>query len=312
MEVGDTACRPDVRPGVRQRIVTAAASQWRAFRYPVLDRTANSTTLIPTDNGAPIVSSQLNPSVPPENRTRAAPRLGLMEDDQAVSLAIGAYWAVTDPSEVDKQNRLWAVEPSTGWAVAWSAAFVSWVMCESGLTEDHFERSAAHITYIEDAYRSAGASNRAYRYEANGEGSIDPGDLICAWRGTADGLDFQEGSERLQEANAFHRLPASEQARREELGTAITGPVGTHCDIVVKVDMDRGRIYAIGGNVVQAVTMTILGFTLDGDRMRLETPPEHPGAPRWFAILRLNLPDAGSADLDSAFGDLRPPHSAPR
>ncbi len=144
----------------------------------------------------------------------------------------------------------------------------------------------------------------AYRYEANGEGSIDPGDLICAWRGTADALDFQEGSERLEEANAFHRLPASEQARRIELGTAITSPVGTHCDIVVKVDRNRGRIYAIGGNVVQAVTMTILGFTMDGDRMRLETPPEHPGAPRWFAVLRLNFPDAGSADLDSAIGEL--------
>ena len=46
---------------------------------------------------APIVSSHLNPVAPPENRTRAAPRLGLMEDDQAVSLAIGAYWALPTP-----------------------------------------------------------------------------------------------------------------------------------------------------------------------------------------------------------------------
>lgn len=268
MQVGDTTCRANAAPGVRQRIVSAAASQWKAFGYPVLDRTANSATLIPSDGGAPIVAGPLNPTLPPESRTRAALRLGLMEDDPNVARAIGAYWAVTDPDQIATQNRLWAIAPSAGWAVAWSAAFVSWVMCEAGVSEEEFRRSPAHLTYIEQARQSP----RAFRYEANGDGVINPGDLICALRGSAEASDL----------------------------FANTTYVGTHCDIVVKIDLARQRIYAIGGNVVQAVTMTIVGYTSEDGRMRMEAPPEHPGAPRWVAVLRLNMPDAGPADLETA------------
>jgi hypothetical protein len=296
----DTRCVADARPGVRQRIVTAAASQWEFFGYPVLDWSSPQAGVAPADPSAPVLSARLNPETPPERRRRAALRLGAMEDDFDVAAAIGAYWAVTEPSQIAHQNRIWDAEPRAGWAVAWSAAFVSWVMCEAGLPQSEFPRSSAHITYIEHAHRSAGSAESAYRYETNGHGGIEPGDLICAWRGTREPLDIETGRRRIDAALAFHALVPEEQERLIESGAAVTGPIGTHCDIVVHIDPAHGRLYAIGGNVVQAVTMSIIGFSTDNGRIRLDTPPEHPGAGNWFAVLRLNKLDAGPANLDAA------------
>lgn len=277
MQLGDTSCREDDAPGVRQRIVAAAASQWRLFGYPVSDFTSNPATRVPADEGAPIIPPELNAQLAPEQRQRAMLRLGLMEDDPRAMLAIGEYWSVTAPHEVARQNRLWAIEPAAGWAAPWSAAFVSWTMCEAGLSAEAFPRASAHIRYIDYAYRAT--EHSAYRYETNGQGAIDPGDLICAWRGPGHLLDLEQGR---------------------------AGNAATHCDIVVRVDHDRKRLYAIGGNVVQAVTLSILGFEAEDNRMRLETPPEHPGAPRWFAVLRLRAPGAGEADFSAALSRAAP------
>jgi hypothetical protein len=67
------------------------------------------------------------------------------------------------------------------------------------------------------------------------------------------------------------------------------------------VNRERRRIYAIGGNVTQAVSMSIVGFSETDGRMRLEAPPDFPGAPAWFSVLRLKPNDAGEASLDAAF-----------
>jgi hypothetical protein len=299
MEVANRACESRASAGVRQRIVTAAASQWARFRYPLIDRASARTSLIPTDAGDPIVAAELNPPAPPNARARVALRLGAMDDDRDVRLAIGAYWAVTDAGEIAKQNAIWARNRRAGWAEAWSAAFVSWVMCEAGLSDDAFNRSSAHIDYISEAYVHGREAAKAYRYEDNGEGAIDIGDLICAWRGVSAPLDYATGRARLAQAQSLHRPSSAEEEIAD--GSAVARPTGTHCDIVVRVNRERRRIYAIGGNVTQAVSMSIVGFSETDGRMRLETPPEFPGAPAWFAVLRLKPNDAGEASLDAAF-----------
>lgn len=277
MDVGDTRCVVDARPGVRQRIVSIAVSEWGRFRYPIIDFTGAPPRLVPSDGGAALVPDEINPALPPEYRQRSALRLGLMEDDPSAMLAIGAYWAVTNPSEIRKQNRLWEVDAAAGWATPWSAAFVSYVMCQAGLSSEQFPPSFAHVDYIGHAYDSPAA---AYRYQANGAGPIAPGDLICSWRGAAEPLEFENG--------------------RRQIGQP-EGPVGSHCDIVVRIDESRRRIYAIGGNVAQAVSMTIAGYTGDPGHVALEAPPANPGARTWFGMLRLNIANAGDASLEAAF-----------
>lgn len=285
MQVGDTSCTTDALPGVRQRIVNAAVTEWWRFNYPVIDSTGAPPRLVPSDGGAPLVPDQANPALTPQDRARAMLRLGLMEDDVRAMLAIGEYWSVTDPGEISHQNAIWRVEPAAGWATPWSAAFVSYVMCEAGLSNEQFPRSKAHVDYIGAAYDAR--PGVAFRFQPMGQGPIEPGDLVCSWRGVSAPPDFEVG--------------------RREIGQD-AGPVGTHCDIVVRVDPGRRRVYGIGGNVVQAVSMTIFGYSGDDEHIRLEASPEFPGARSWFATLRLNVANAGDASLEAAFDR---PNAAP-
>lgn len=282
MQIGDTACRADARPGLRQRIVNAAVTEWWRFGYPVIDSTGAPSRLVPSDGGAPLVPDQANPELTPQDRARTMLRLGLMEDDAQAMLAIGAYWSVTDPGEIRHQNAIWGVDSDAGWVTPWSAAFVSFVMCEAGLSAEQFPRSKAHIDYIGAAYDAR--PGVAFRFQQMGQGPIEPGDLVCSWRGVSAPPDFEVG--------------------RREIGQE-AGPVGTHCDVVVRVDPARHRLYGIGGNVVQAVSMTIFGYSGDDQHIRLEASPEFPGARSWFAALRLNVANAGDASLEAAFEQSR-------
>lgn len=278
MEVGDVGCTADARPGLRQRIVNAAAAEWRRFDYPIIDTAEDAgERRVPLDHGVAIIPDAVNPLLPPSARRRVATRMGLMEDTPSAMLAIGGYWAVTDPDQIRRQNRIWAIDPAAGWAAPWSAAFVSFVMCEAGLSGAQFPRSKAHLDYI--AYAFDATPGGAYRFQRNGDGPIEPGDLVCSWRGVSVPMDFSVGRAQLAQPD---------------------GPVGSHCDIVVRVDEERGRLYAIGGNVAQAVSMSIVGLTGEAHR-RLEAPPDFPGARAWFGVLRLSVEGSGTARLEDAF-----------
>lgn len=270
MSVVRRECRVLPAAEVRNRIVDAAVQEWAFFGFPVLDR-MNGARLLPP-------GSALDPNRPYfENTTRRAPVLDARESAR-VAATIAGYWAVTPegPGIVGTQNRAWSGRGlGIRWNSPWSAAFISWVMCEAGLgTTDRFHRAIAHWRYIDQAIRARDgqASGAAFVAHEIGEEAVQPGDMLCAAR-----------------RPAYRNL----SQRRRQMGTGAR----THCDIVVEVDLEGERILAIGGNVLRSVSLKVLAGqrTAQGTLVARSTP----GAPL-FAHLKLRSDPVASAGLTSS------------
>lgn len=222
MAIQSTSCRSLPTEGARRRIVDVAVQEWAFFGFNVVDRTSIETV----DSSAP-------------RTPRRWRRLSRAESARVTS-SIAGYWTVTPEGGwiIDEQNSAWTGTSGIGarWRYPWSAAFVSWVMCESGLGDAaRFQRAVAHHVYIDQAIRgrAAQASSAAFAAYDIGESPITPGDLLCSARRPA------------------YRSIAE---RRSQLGQGAR----THCDIVVKLDPSRNRILAIGGNVRASVSLKLL------------------------------------------------------
>jgi len=138
----------------------------------------------------------------------------------------------------------------------WSAAFVSYVIRQSGIAADAFQFSNAHRVYIYDAFATSAAEltneggDRLYRACPLTTTRPRAGDLIC-----------------------FQREPAladaSEEAVRERIRIELAGNTDarsvrrTHCDVVAHIDAPARKMYVIGGNVQQAVTAKKLNLRRD-------------------------------------------------
>jgi hypothetical protein len=181
--------------------------------------------------------------------------------------------------------------------VAWSAAFISAVMRQAGLSDKEFEFSEAHNIYIGQALQVAlGETSGAqpagfFRACPPANARPRPGDLVCYHRHTR-----QHGSK-----------PAAE-IRNMMLEDAIANPAvdrihKSHCDVVVHVDAKAARVYVVGGNVQQAVTVkklvldrrhgTLVETQPDNCRLdgRWTLPPPTPGkavAPQLSSECSLN------------------------
>ncbi len=224
-------------PFSRQAVVAIALREWRLWGDPV--------NLGP-DQPDPPVKAEREP--------------GLWQ-------RVGEYWWL----------GLNAGSPESGWTgkhdgeghvfppeddgdYAWSAAFVSYVMRIAG-AGDRFPYAADHAVYINAAKRMAQGAAEHWRVVAERPDlyAPRPGDLICAGRGRARGL------------------------RYDDLPTPALFPA--HCDIVVDTS-EPGRLKVIGGNVRDAVSMTFVPVTDSG---RLATPQgvvldtRYP----WMAVLRV-------------------------
>jgi hypothetical protein len=261
----DTSC-PQGGPSAetRQDIVDKAALEWAAFDFPRLS--------FAREKSFAIIPAGLSPKISETSGRGTSPRLisiGAMEDDSSVRARIGAYWAAVPGAYTDvisRQNQLWSASSGrAGWAEYWSAAFISYVMCKAGLTNAQFVRAESHREYIQAAIRARQTSDKTYLYHAYDIGEMlpSPGDIICAAREEA--------------ANAINSIADFEASSHGAY----------HCDIVVGYDTDitqkpPGFVYAIGGNVLNAVTMTEAPV---GSGMRLK-PLKAPHARNWFAILR--------------------------
>ncbi len=219
----DRSCRALPEEGLRRRIVDTAIQEWAYFGFSV-------------DNLADTSIEELEPR--DEFGRRIFERV---PEAQAIRVAdsIAGYWAATPDSNwiIEQQNGFWQ-EAGIGsrWRYFWSAAFISWVMCESGLAERaQFARAIAHHTYIDQAIRARDGLDQRAVYTAydTGEAEIVPGDMLC------------RGSRPAYESIAERRRQLGQGAR-------------THCDIVVKVDEAAGLISAIGGNVRGSVRLKLL------------------------------------------------------
>ena len=176
-------------------------------------------------------------------RTNAARLLGLAD-------------AVSDPAEREmlREAALRAAIVDT----SWSAAFVSYVIRQSGGAADTFRFANAHSAYIYDAFATSLAEpaneggDRLYRACPLTTTRPRAGDLICNQREPA----FAD---------------AGEEAVRERIRADLGGGSGgaarsirrTHCEVVAHVDARARKLYTIGGNVNQAVTARKLNLRGD-------------------------------------------------
>lgn len=140
---------------------------------------------------------------------------------------------------------------------AWSAVFISWVMRQAGLDERQFLTGQSHSMYVVDA-RDGTLPSPAYRIEPV-PAMPRPGDLICAGRGRDKYL-----------------------ADATEIGF---GTTPMHCDIVVDVDKTTREVRAIGGNVQQSVSMSVIEL---GDSGLLDSVTNSHLS--WVLVMRNQLP----------------------
>ena len=257
MRITDRSCRSAPVSDVRRRIVDTAVQEWAYFGFGVDDQ------------------ARVEPSTQPMPRGAFA---GLSASESArLASTIAGYWAATPDSDwiLQRQNANWNTEGSGArWRDAWSAAFISWVMCESGLgSNDQFRRAIAHHTYIDQAIRAADGRDAEAVYTAHdpGEAAIEPGDMLC--RGSRP--NYRSLAER-----------------RAQLGAGAR----THCDIVVKVDAEAQKIMVIGGNVRSSVRMKVMHAVQDdGQALR----PLSDNGRALFAHLKLEAPSIALNALDS-------------
>lgn len=223
MKIDEQRCRIGPTADARRRIVDIAVQEWAYFGSHTVDVSHTELRTMPQGMS---VAQQSAESVAPV--------------DPAMDMTIAGYWSATPdgPSVLAQQNAVWYAGggQSTLWVQPWSAAFVSWVMCEAGLGDmRQFQRSIAHREYLDQAIRVRDGQEIYGAYAAHdpGEQPIEPGDLLC---------------DVLTSARYQYRTI---EDRRRDMGSFAPA----HCDIVVKLAADR--ILVVGGNILGAVTLAI-------------------------------------------------------
>jgi hypothetical protein len=160
--------------------------------------------------------------------------------------------SVSDPQmrEILRESIMRAAITDT----SWSAAFISYVIRQSGVSDKAFQFANAHRAYIYDAFMVTAAESKNSEvegiYRACPLSTTRPrvGDLICQQREPA-------------------LADASDEAVRERIRAELDSNAGmrtvrrTHCEVVAHVDAQARKLYAIGGNVDQAVTARKLNLT---------------------------------------------------
>lgn len=278
MYVIQRGCRTGPTAWARRRVVDVAVQEWAVFGFQTVDARVVDARRLPDG----VVPDALNPERPSPRMARHMLRFGSWEDERRLYATVAGYWSATPDGEdiIRRQNHQWnAAEGEVNWVEPWSAAFISWVMCEAGLGDlSQFRRDIAHRVYIDQAIKARDGESEGAAYVAYdpGEAEIAPGDLICNARG---GVTYRSLADR-----------------RADMGRA----VGTHCDIVVRVADDR--INVIGGNVINGVTLTILPMTRDEGAAfaRPLSVDDMDGARTIFAHLKLQADPVEAEAMDSS------------
>jgi hypothetical protein len=262
MRIVERSCESGVPASeLRRRIVDIAAQEWGFFGFQVDDQ--RGTTPPPRGQGVqlPLRFALLDPA-----------------EVARVADSVGGYWAAAPGSDwiLERQNESWKGPNglASRYRDPWSAAFISWVMCESGLGEQaQFRRAIAHHTYIDQAIRAREGREPEAMFVAHdpGEQPIAPGDLLC---------------------NGLRPLYRTLAERRAQLGEGAR----THCDIVVFVNESAGQILTIGGNVRSSVRMKIFPATRSDTGHLMPQPTARPV----FAHLQLKAPAIAPDVLNSS------------
>jgi hypothetical protein len=148
----------------------------------------------------------------------------------------------TDSSMYSTLKKYW---DSVGWnesewspsGVAWSSAFISYIMKKSRANDDDFVFASSHWNYITKAVQNRKKKQRGFKGYKLNEKKVELGDLVCYAR--QDGVTYDT-----------------------------TGVYESHCDIVVEIDGDNAVV--IGGNVSNSVSSKKIpltdGYVKEGNR----------------------------------------------
>lgn len=197
---------------------------------------------------------------------------GVPENDPRVFPNVLAYWNAVRPGwerYIRKEKSLYQSGAGAWTDEAWSAAFVSYVMRSAGVDRDDFAWNAGHRNYIDailQRQQTYGASAVFQVYDVN-QYAPRPGDLVCADRSSPLSGRISTVAERMAEIG---------QSR------------GMHCDLVVEVQY--GRIGAIGGNVSQSVTKSWFPTDANGYLLR-RVPPQQESERTFFTVIRTGISD---------------------
>jgi hypothetical protein len=215
----------------QDRVAENAVQQWKDFHNPPIVVKSKADTEVRSD------------------RTPEKP----LEYDKCET--INTYWrAVATPPKGDfcKLPRI-ADEKRGGWDnYPWSAAFVSYIMKESG-AKNQFKYSTSHSTYIIDAVKNRDNANASFRGYPIDWIKPTVGDLICAPRSVDKNLRYSQ-------------IVAQKSFK-------------SHCDIVVA--KNGNQLEVIGGNVGDSVAKTIVSLDSDG-HIKVTDKDFRP----WFVIIK--------------------------
>jgi len=158
------------------------------------------------------------------------------------------------PSMYERLKEYWR---NIGWGenrwspkgVAWSSAFISYVMKKAG-AGNKFNYSSSHSRYIREARKNREQNNsnpfKAFRLN---EKKAEVGDLVCYYRGTTSSDPFDRDSSYQ-----------------------------SHCDVVVSTSKDN--IEVIGGNVDNSVRKKIVPLDSKG------YVKKDGAGKKWFAVIK--------------------------
>ena len=181
-------------------------------------------------------------------------------DGDEESIPHVGIWEDDDHEHSDRINQYWRAVGKyrlTGYDCRepWSAAFISWIMRVAGVPTDVFPPSSAHRYYLNHFLANAQDPFAALIPHTIQQYKPTPGDLICATRSKVEPQEVME------------KLPDSVNS-------------GAHCDIVVETDGQT--LQAIGGNVRNSVSRTVLTLSPDGHLQYSSPRP-------WFLIIENRL-----------------------
>lgn len=184
-----------------------------------------------------------------ENDKESMPLVGKWEDDGDIwASRVNTYWRSVGKPRLDGYD---CKQP-------WSAAFISYVMQNAGLSVAEFPPADAHWSYIRYFAQKTNATS-TFRTHKIGEYAPRPGDLICATRGNAG---FTPVYDEL------------------DTNSVLMGHTKLHCDLVTSVH--GNMVEAIGGNVRNSVSKTTLITKPDGKLQPSERRP-------WFVVMENQL-----------------------
>lgn len=194
--------------------------------------------------------------------------VGCWENDPRVYNRLRAYWRPlqrhSDDSDMVRSARrryagdlidsslAMTVNRPASWSEAWSAAFLSFVISASAERypdAGHFAYSENHTGYAAAAVEAVRSGAGHHRYVARSALTFipRPGDMVCSYR------------------NQDRRDAWTPDMTDWRLGSA-------HCDLVFAVDRRaaEGRIFVVGGNVFQSVSVSI--HATDAEGRLVESP----------------------------------------